>query len=141
LNRSKLIQIAGGVWVAVGIFLIFRGVGLYQLALSEQGATTMGVAISVIFGLIIGGAKGKFVLAKTAKKNKTRINALEEPVNIGQVFAKPFYIFILAMMGLGFLLRTYNEFIGGYIVVGAVYCGIGAALAVASLVYWKSEVS
>ncbi len=137
----KLIQIAGGVWVCVGAFLIFRGIGLYDLALSQQGATTTGVVISVVLGLIVGGAKGKFVLSKTAKKNKTRINGLEEPVNIGQTFAKPFYFFIFGMMGLGFLLRTFNESLGGYVVVGGVYCGIGAALMVSSLVYWKGNSS
>ena len=141
MNRAKLIQIAGGVWVAVGIFLIIRGVGFYQLAMSNPAVSTTCIAISVIMGLVIGGAKGKFVLAKTARKNKTRINGLEEPVNIGQVFAKSFYIFIVGMMGLGFLLRTYPHLVGGYVVVAAIYCGIGSALAVASMVYWKNEAS
>lgn len=139
MNKKKLIQIAGGVWICVGAFLIIRGIGLYELATSQQGATSTGVAISVILGLIIGGAKGKFVLTKTAKKNKARINDLEEPVNIGQTFAKPFYGFILAMMGLGVLLRAINESLGGYVVVGGIYCGIGAALMVSSLVYWKND--
>ena len=89
----------------------------------------------------MGGAKGKFVLSKTAKKNKARINGLDEPVNVGQTFAKPFYGFIVGMMVLGFLLRAFNESLGGYVVVGGVYCGIGAALMVSSLVYWKSDPS
>ncbi len=139
MNKKKLIQIAGAVWICVGAFLIIRGIGLYELATSQQGSTSTGVAISVILGLIIGGAKGKFVLSKTAKKNKARINGLEEPVNISQTFAKPFYGFIVAMMGLGFLLRAVNESIGGYVVVGGIYCGIGAALMVSSLAYWKSD--
>jgi hypothetical protein len=139
LNKKKLIQIAGGVWICVGAFLTIRGIGLFDLATSQQGATSTGVTISVILGLIVGGAKGKFVLSKTAKKNKARINGLEEPVNIGQTFAKPFYGFIVGMMGLGFLLRAFNEPLGGYVVVGGIYCGIGAALMVSSLVYWKSD--
>ena len=141
LNKKKLIQTAGGIWVFVGGFLIIRGVGLYELALSQQEATKTGIAISAILGLIMGGAKGKFVLTKTAKKNKSRINDLDEPVNIGQTFAKPFYGFIFGMMGLGFLLRLFNESLGGYVVVGGVYCGIGAALVVSSLVYWKNNPS
>ena len=139
MNKKKLIQIAGGVWVCVGAFLAIRGIGMFDLATSQQGATSKGVIISVIIGLIVGGAKGKFVLSKTAKKNKARINGLEEPVNIGQTFAKPFYGFIVGMMVLGFLLRAFNESLGGYVVVGGIYCGIGAALMVSSLVYWKSD--
>jgi len=139
LNKKKLIQIAGGVWVCVGAFLTIRGIGFFDIATSQQGATSTGVIISVIIGLIVGGAKGKFVLSKTAKKNKARINGLEEPVNVGQTFAKPFYFFIIGMMGLGFLLRAFNESLGGYVVVGGIYCGIGAALVVSSLVYWKND--
>ena len=139
MNKKKLIQIAGGIWLLVGAFLIIRGTNLYALAISKQGATINGVAISVILGLIIGGAKGKFVLAKTAEKNKARINGLEEPVKIGQIFAKSFYGFILGMMGLGFLLRAINESIGGYVVVGGIYCGIGAALIFSTLVYWRDD--
>ena len=42
-------------------------------------------------------------------------------------------------MGLGVLLRAYNEYLGGYIVVAAIYCGIGMALIVSSRVYWFTE--
>ena len=139
MNKKKLIQIAGGVWIFVGVFLIIRGIALYALAVSEQDATINEVFISVILGSIVGGVKGKFILAKTAKKNKARINGLKEPVKIGQTYAKSFYGFILGMMGLGFLLRAMNESIGGYLVVGGIYCGIGMALMVSSLVYWNKD--
>ena len=43
------------------------------------------------------------------------------------------------MMGLGVLLRFYNEYLGGYIVVAAIYCGIGMALIISSRVYWLAE--
>ena len=29
--------------------------------------------------------------------------------------------------------------VGGYVVVGAIYCGIGMALLISSRVYWKTE--
>jgi hypothetical protein len=44
------------------------------------------------------------------------------------------------MMMLGFILRTYNSFFGGYIVVATIYCGIGMALLAASTIYWKKTV-
>ena len=49
------------------------------------------------------------------------------------------YILIPMMMGLGILLRSYNEYLGGYVVVAAIYCGIGMALIVSSRIYWTTE--
>jgi len=43
------------------------------------------------------------------------------------------------MMILGFLLREFNAYLGGYVVVATIYCGIGMALIAASSVYWKNE--
>jgi len=43
------------------------------------------------------------------------------------------------MMLLGYFLRTMNQYIGGYVVVAAIYCGIGLALIIGSRAYWLSE--
>ncbi len=140
MNKNSLISIAGGFWCVVGLFLIVRGFGLYQLADQEQHSTQIAITLSGITAALIGLIKGKFVLSKTAKKNKTRIHQLEDPVGIHQIFAKPFYFFIPMMMGLGVLLRSYNEYLGGYVVVAAIYCGIGMALIVSSRTYWAPDV-
>jgi len=123
----------------VGLFLIIRGFGLYQLAGQEQNATQIAITLSGITAGLIGLIKGKFVLSKTARKNKNRIHQLEDPVSIHQLFAKPFYVLIPMMMGLGVLLRSYNEYLGGYVVVAAIYCGIGMALIVSSRTYWAPD--
>jgi len=123
----------------VGLFLIIRGFGLYQLAGQEQHATQIAITLSGITAGLIGLIKGKFVLSKTARKNKNRIHQLEDPVSIHQLFAKPFYVLIPMMMGLGVLLRSYNEYLGGYVVVAAIYCGIGMALIVSSRTYWAPD--
>ncbi len=136
LNKNSLNSIAGGLWCVVGLFLIFCGFGLYRLAGQEQHATQVAIILSVITAVVIGLVKGKFILSKTARKNKARIYGLENPVHIHQIFAKPFYILIPMMMGLGVLLRSYNEYLGGYVVVAAIYCGIGMALIVSSRTYW-----
>ena len=112
---------------------------MYQLAGQEQHSTQVAIVISGIIAALIGLVKGKFVLSKTARKNKTRIHELEDPVHIHQIFAKPFYILIPMMMGVGVLLRSYNEYLGGYVVVAAIYCGIGMALIVSSRAYWATE--
>ncbi len=139
MNKSSLISLAGGFWCVVGLFLLVRGFGMYQLAGEEQHSTQVAIFISAISAALIGLIKGKFVLSKTARKNKTRIHGLKGPVHIHHLFAKPFYFLIPMMMGLGVLLRSYNEYLGGYVVVAAIYCGIGMALIVSSRTYWITE--
>ena len=112
---------------------------MYQLAVEEQNSTQMAVVFSVLIGITVGFFKGLFVLSKSARKNRSRIQDLQSPVKIHQLFAKPFYGLIAGMMLLGLLIRNFNEYLGGYIVVAGVYCGIGVALMVGSRAYWKSE--
>lgn len=132
-------MIAGSIWGMVGLLLIYKGSGLFQLAAQEQNTTQAVIFSSLIAGLIVGSLKGLFVLSKTAKKNKLRIQSLEAPVKIHHTFAKPFYGVIVGMMLLGFFLRTMNQYIGGYVVVAAIYCGVGLALIIGSRTYWQSE--
>ena len=139
MNKKRLITIAGGLWCIIGIFLLLRGFGLYQLAEMEQHATEIAITISGIIAGLIGLVKGRFVLSKTARRNKTRINNLADPVSLHDIFSKPFYFLIPMMMGLGVLLRSFNQYLGGYIVVAAIYCGIGMALIVSSRIYWFSD--
>ena len=139
MNKKRLIKIAGGLWCVIGFFLIVRGVRLYQLAEIEQHATDIAITISGVIAGLIGLIKGKFVLSKTAHRNKNRIFKLDDPVKLRDIFSKPIYFLIPIMMGTGILLRFYNEYLGGYIVIAAIYCGIGMALIVSSCVYWFAE--
>jgi hypothetical protein len=105
----------------------------------EQNTSKETLIISIILGVVIGIIKGKFVLSKTALRNRNRINQLVPPLSIHQIFSGPFYGLILGMMILGFLLREFNSYLGGYVVVASIYCGIGMALIAASSVYWKND--
>ena len=139
MNKNSLYALAGSVWGLVGLFLMFRGVTLYQTALETQHATQTALAISIAVSIIVGVAKGRFVLSKTARRNKLRIESIDEPLKIHHVYAKSFYFLIAGMILLGVSLRTFNEYLGGYVVVGGIYCGIGLALMVSSLTYWKRD--
>ena len=139
MNKKRLITIAGALWCIIGFFLVVRGIRLYQLAEMEQHATVIAITTSGVIAGLIGLIKGKFVLSKTAHRNKSRIYKLVDPVSLQDIFSKPIYFLIPMMMGLGFLIRFYNEYLGGYIVVAAIYCGIGMALIVSSRVYWLAE--
>ena len=139
MGKQRLLQVAGLIWIIVGLFLIYRGSGLYNLAVVEQNTGKGALIISVILGVVIGIIKGKFVLSKTALRNRNRINQLVPPISIHQIFSGAFYGLIAGMMVLGFLLREFNAYLGGYVVVASIYCGIGMALIAASSVYWKNE--
>jgi uncharacterized membrane protein len=139
VNKNSLYTLAGSIWGLVGLFMIIRGAGMYQDALNTQNATQTALMISIAVSAILGVAKGRFVLSKTARRNKSRIDSLEEPLKVHHVYAKSFYFLIAGMIALGISLRTFNEYLGGYVVVAAIYCGIGLALMISSLVYWKRE--
>jgi len=139
LNKKRLTKIAGGLWCIIGFILVIRGLDLYQIAETDQHSTKVSITISGIVAVLIGLIKGRFVLSKTANRNKTRIYNLNDPVGLKDLFSKPFYFLIPMMMGLGIMLRTFNEYLGGYIVVAAIYCGVGMALIVSSRVYWLAD--
>ena len=139
MSKQRLIQVAGLIWIIVGIFLIYRGSGLYNLAVTEQNTSKETIIISLILGIVLGIIKGKFVLSKTARRNRDRINQLTPPLKIHNIFSGSFYGFIAGMMALGFLLRSFNTYLGGYVVVAAIYCGIGMALIAASYAYWRND--
>jgi len=139
VNKNSLYTLAGSIWGLVGLLMIIRGADMYQDALNTQNATQTALMISIAISAIIGVAKGRFVLSKTARRNKSRIDSIEEPLKVHHVYAKSFYFLIAGMIALGISLRTFNEYLGGYVVVGAIYCGIGLALMISSLVYWKRE--
>ena len=139
MNKQQLTQVAGVIWIIVGVFLIYRGSGLYNLAVTEQNTSKESIIISIVLGVVLGIIKGKFVLSKTALRNRNRINQLTPPLNIHHVFSGPFYGFIAGMMMLGCLLRQFNAYVGGYVVVAAIYCGIGMALIAASSIYWRND--
>ena len=121
MDKQRLLQVAGLIWIIVGLFLIYRGSGLYSLAVMEQNTSKETLIISVILGVVIGILKGKFVLSKTALRNRNRINQLVPPLSIHHIFSGSFYVLIAGMVILGFLLREFNTYLGGYVVVASIY--------------------
>lgn len=141
MKRSSLLGFAAFVWIGSGIGLLARGVSYFFKAVNEQEAGTAGIAIAAAIGLVIGAVKGRFVLAKSARRNKHRIEALPEPTKPWQVFKPLFYVFLASMMGMGiglrFLFRSGDY--GGWLSYGGMLCGIGGALFVSAFVYWFED--
>jgi len=133
---SRLLKaLAGTIWVLVGGMLLARSVPMVEAASEQSGWTT--TIISLVVGALLGAAKGRFVLSKTARRNRVRIEALQDAY-IWNVFTGKTWLLVAAMIGLGMLLR------GGaaagwfsWAPIAAIYAGIGAAMLVSSWAYFR----
>ena len=155
MNKSSLKSLAGSIWLIMGGVLLFRGAlmvkGVWSLDPEYVGgidepASHTALIIYILIGLVVGGAKGKFVLSKSAKRNCERIDRLDDPVKFYQVFPLKLIPLIGVMIGMGLGIRylaahndaAWNSWIT-WAGCGAVYVGIGAALAASSLAYFKKK--
>lgn len=126
LSHSTLYTISGIVWMAIGVFLLNLG-----LKLITQGAETESfsldkyspffvwlsalfsgvenaIIVLIVLAMIVGFFKGRFVLRKVAMRTYNRVQALENPTSIANLYTKANYIIILGMMMLGMCMRYFN---------------------------------
>eukprot|EP00913_Durusdinium_trenchii_P011056 g10379.t1 len=81
-----------------------RGGRYLWQALQSSDSSGRAVSLAVVLGLCGGLAKGRFVLAKAALRNRRRIAALSKP-KPWQIFSPRFYPLIMVMMGMSIGLR------------------------------------
>lgn len=127
--------LAGVIWVLVGGMLLTRSVPMVESASEQSGWVT--TIISLIVGAFLGAAKGRFVLSRTARRNRSRIEALPSAY-LWNVFTGKTWLLVVGMIGLGLLLR------GGaaagwfnWASIAGIYAGIGAAMLVSSWMYFR----
>jgi hypothetical protein len=131
LDGNQRAILAGVVWIAIGVFLILRGWWHWE-AFGDGSFPALPLAI----GGIIGVAKGFFVIKKSAARMMTRIRAHPEPQWFWQMYPPYLYLLIPLMILFGWGLRHFfGEDHPG--VVLAVFAGIGAALLVSSLPFFR----
>eukprot|EP00435_Cladocopium_sp_Y103_P058707 s857_g20.t1 len=135
-NRG-LQSAAGALWLLTGCMLMARGGRYFWQALQSGDTTGRAVSFALALGLCGGLAKGRFVLSKTALRNKRRLQRLEN-ARPWQMFAPGFYPLILLMMGTSIALKKVfgTGFGGGMVTYGGIVTGIGSGLVVSSLAYW-----
>lgn len=127
-------QLAGAIWLMVGVTLLARSWPMLVDAHQDSG---LGWTIfAAVTGLLLGGVKGRYVLWKTARRNRRRLEALSA-APIWQVFTGKTWILVAGMIGLGLALRA-GAGAGWYAwaPVAGLYAGIGAALGVSSMAYF-----
>ncbi len=121
--------VAALVWSLVGLMLIVRG-SIY--AVRPYGWIGL---LYCLPALILGLAKAKWILDKTAHKIINRIESRGDHKCIGGFISIKNYFLIMAMVFLGITLRTSGWFPPW--VVSTVYVAIGAGLMFSSRLMWE----
>lgn len=154
LKHRTLIMIAGGVWLAVGIFLLILGIRLIlsevknpylasietRFSLIEAWSKSFGsrqnAVVALLTGaLLIGHLKGRFALAKSVKRQIARIRSLPNPASLQYIYSKGYYFLIGSMMLLGFIMRILPITSGTR---GAIDVVIGSALINGAMLFFRS---
>lgn len=145
-TRSAL-RLSGLIWLLVGIFLMSLGCkflaaslhtpsidkfSFLQHSLSAQ-TTLLWV---LVCALAVGHLKGRFVFKRTVQRQIARIESLPKPIRLLHLYGAGYYILILAMMGLGILMRFLPIALD---VRGAVDLTVGSALIQGSLHYFRAQ--
>ena len=145
LSHSKLILISGLAWLAIGIYLLQLGLRLLLGADSHQpmvdtiayylGTREIAVLCLIVIGLYVGYFKGRYVLAKSARRGVSRIAALPNPSHIKLIYSKQYYFLLGGMVLLGISIK----FLGlNTDVRGLVDVIIGSALINGAVTYFRS---
>lgn len=138
LTRRQHLWIAAVLWMLVGTGLFSMGLVFwfhfpYLGFLDVQHLAWGAIALSI--GLI----KGKLILDRTANRVIERVETLQEPNPLKSVFkmfgAKTIAL-ILAMMGIGILLRLAGV---SFEVRGLIYIAVGTALLWSCRRYWLAS--
>ncbi|HVP62791.1 MAG TPA: hypothetical protein VMT11_19700 [Myxococcaceae bacterium] len=124
-------------WLAFGLWMlgavVLLSLGTARLLHAARGETSPGaVAVVAVGALVVGAAKGWFLLRRTARRNIDRLAALTEDRRAIHVYGTRSWVVIGLMTGLSIGLT-----LGGVPPLwrGMVNLAIGAALAASSLNY------
>jgi hypothetical protein len=127
LNRQQHLWIAAAIWVVVGIGLLAMG-SIFWFHFPYLGFLDRQHLGFGSLALGVGLLKGNFILTKTATRTIERVEHLAEPnplKSIFQMFGIKTIALILAMMGIGIVLRVAGV---SFEIRGLIYIAVGTAL-------------
>lgn len=116
--------LAAVLWSFIGAYLLARGALLYD------GAHFWPVLVA----LLLGAGKARWVLARSARKNIARIQAMADNSCLGAVYSLKMWFFVLLMMLAGRGLRQVGL---ADMWVALVYLAVGSGLFLASWLFWR----
>lgn len=133
LSSRQFIRLAFALWMSGGLVLIFLGVTRFAESSSEHSGAS--ILAAILLSTVLGYAKGRFILAKTSRRNIERIFAMTEPKKPIFVYSIRSWLIISATFLLSQLLN--------YLAVppywrGTINLAVGMALVISSLNYCKA---
>lgn len=126
--RTHLL-LAAALWSCVGVGLTVAGVHW------SLGASRPWPVLVLAAALVLGAAKGRFALERTARRVAARIAARGDGKCLGGFLSWQTWLFVFTMMGMGAALRRSDL---PRIVLGLVYATVGVALLWGSRVFWAA---
>jgi hypothetical protein len=125
--RSRLL-LAALTWTLVGGGLFAAG---FRWTVVDEGSRGWaGLALAVALGWL----KARYILSGRAAVNVRRIVAAGEGRCLGGVFEWSAWLLVLAMIGLGYVLR-HSEV--SRLWIGVIYAAVGSGLVLASVGTWR----
>ena len=129
LSQSSRALCGGVIWVVIGLSLAVRGTFPFGTRALEA-SVGLGL-LALVLGLLVGGAKGWFVLRRSASRMISRIESRPAPEPFWQIYPPRLALLIPLMIGFGWTLKYLCAESQPGVIFG-VYVGIGAALVTSS---------
>jgi hypothetical protein len=138
LMGRQLKILAFAIWLLGGLILLGRGTYFLWLASLLTKTSLALLALAAVLAVIIGLAKGRFVLSKTSSRNIERLDTLTEAQRPIHVYSVRSWIIIGVMVLISVALTVFAV---PNLIRGAINIAIGLGLLVSSLGYLKSLTS
>jgi hypothetical protein len=138
LSRTQHLWIAAGIWTLVGAGLFVMGL-VFWFHFPYLGFLDTRHLLGGAAALTVGLVKGKLILDRTAGRVIERVETLQEPnpfKSVFQMFGAKTIALILAMMGIGIVLRVAGV---SFEVRGLIYIAVGIALLWSCRRYWVAS--
>ena len=138
LSRQQHLWIAAAIWTLVGAGLLVMG-AVFWFHLPYLGFLDWQHLGWGSLALTVGLAKGKLILDRTANRVIDRVETLAEPnpcKSVLQMFGVKTILLILAMMGIGIVLRLAGV---SFEIRGLIYLAVGTALLWSCRRYWLAS--
>jgi hypothetical protein len=126
--RTRLLT-AAIVWSSVGFFLAIKGMYIFR-----GGALSFGL-VAVLAGLMLGIAKGRFILDRVAGKIILHIGAKPSRACLGGLFSVRNWLLIAVMIIFGRTLSVLPIEAG---IKTGLYVMVGSGLAYSSRLLWRA---
>jgi len=149
-KKYQLITIAGFVWFTVGLALLIKGLYLILFAahLSGQkggpllsalmyaftGAIFPSILTMILFGLLLGLAKGKWAFGRAAKRTVQRIYPMRGKIHLSKLYRLHDIMLIVSMIALGRLMNWVHV---PRDIHGLIDIAVGSALVNGAMIYFR----